>query len=140
MTWSLSVFMNEYASGKPPFLACPLFLGARMRRLLKSKQRRVERQGLKLHFAVSPSSSVRINGVAKAVLSLIGARVGPPGTANHGKTDHVILGIEAIAAIVQDRYSVIRVGDVNPLAHDHLISSLFAFDSAIRNLGRHFGR
>jgi hypothetical protein len=43
------------------------------------------------------------------VLPLIGPRVGTRRTANHRKADQVILGIEVIAAVVQDRYFHIHV-------------------------------
>src|SRR5208282_4305114 len=60
-----------------------------------------------------------------------------PRTANYRKAHYIIFGIKAIAAVVEDRDTVIRVGDIDPFVHVHFFASLPALNDTVRNLRRH---
>src|ERR1035438_9664554 len=100
--------------------------------------RSVESHGLELHFALTPTTAVGINGVAKCMFAFLAPRVGGPRPANHRQVNGVALGIISIAAVVDDSHAVAGARDINPFPHNGFLAGLIAVNHAVGDFRRNF--
>src|SRR5829696_10298032 len=76
------------------------------------EKRRVEGEGLARDSRRSPIAGVGKEGVGKAVLALVGKRVGVERAAEQADADYVPLRAVAVLAVVEERDAVAWLGEV----------------------------